>query len=86
MSRLRSHLPGVPVSALGRAVHLLAAGEVFWRGYPSTSVAVCGALVSSGAGSSAEDPRYCPECVRAALRWCAQSGAAECGSPRRSRR
>jgi hypothetical protein len=34
-------------------------------------VAVCGELVTSGAGKE-EDPRYCPDCVREAIRWCAQ--------------
>ncbi|MGH3824146.1 MAG: hypothetical protein ACRDRA_15150 [Pseudonocardiaceae bacterium] len=62
----------------GRAVHLLTAGEAFRQGYPSTSVAVCGELVTSGPDGE-NDPRYCPECVRAALRWCAEPGAGECG-------
>lgn len=65
-------------SALGRAVHLLSAGEVFRQGYLSTSVAVCGEPVTSAADSE-EDPSYCPDCVREALRWCAQPGAGECG-------
>ncbi len=58
------------MSALGRAVHLLPAGELFRQGYPSTSVAVCGELVTNGPDGD-EDPHYCPRCVRAALRWCA---------------
>ncbi len=58
------------MSALGRAVHLLPAGELFRQGYPSTSVAVCGELVTSRPDSE-EDPSYCPECVRAAIRRCA---------------
>lgn len=37
-----------------------------------------GDLVTSGPVSE-EDPRYCPECVPAALRWCAQPPAGECG-------
>jgi hypothetical protein len=60
-----------PVSA--RAVHLLPAGEVFTQGYPNTPVAVCGEPVTSGPDSD-EEPRYCPECVSAALRRCAQRG------------
>jgi hypothetical protein len=60
----------------GSAVHLLAAGELFRQGYGgSTPVGVCGELVSGGAGD-AEDPRYCPDCVREAIRWCAQPVAA----------
>jgi hypothetical protein len=60
----------------GSAVHLLAAGELFRQGYGgSTPVAVCGEPVGSGAGD-AEDPRYCPDCVREAIRWCAQPVAA----------
>lgn len=54
---------------MGLGVHLLPAGKVFRQGYPSTSVAVCGALVTSGPDSE-EDPSYCPECVPEALRWC----------------
>jgi hypothetical protein len=57
------------MSAL-RSVHLLSAGEVFREGYPTTSVAVCGEPVTSGLDSD-EDPRYCPQCVRAAQQWCA---------------
>lgn len=53
----------------GPAVHLLAAGELFWQGYPSMGVAVCGEPVTSG--PQLENPRYCPGCVREALWWCA---------------
>jgi hypothetical protein len=84
-----SYLPGVPVwwpvSALGRAVHLLTAGEIFRQGCPSTSVAVRGEPVTSGADSE-DDPHYCPDCVRGALRWCAEPETGEGdrpGSPRR---
>jgi hypothetical protein len=49
-------------------VHLVSAGEVT-RGW-STSVAVCGEVVTGGLDSE-EDPSYCPGCVREALRWCA---------------
>jgi hypothetical protein len=53
-------------------VHLLPMGELFRQGYgESTSVAVCGELVTSGV-SGDEDPRYCPDCVREAIRWNAQ--------------
>lgn len=62
--------------ALGRAVHLLPAGEVF-RGW-STSVAVCGELVTSEPDGD-EDSRYCAECVHEALRWCAEPGAGDHG-------
>jgi hypothetical protein len=81
-------LPGVPVwpvSALGRASHLLPAGELFRPGYSGTSVAVCGEPVTSGPDSE-EDPNYCPDCVSEVLRWCAQSRAGESdhsGGPRR---
>ncbi|MGH3823349.1 MAG: hypothetical protein ACRDRA_11055 [Pseudonocardiaceae bacterium] len=64
----------------GRAVHLLPAGEVSRQGCPSTSVAVCGEPVTSGSDSE-DDPSYCPDCVREALRWCAQPGAGACGHP-----
>lgn len=73
------------VSVLGRTVHLLPAGEVFLQGYPATSVAVCGEPVT-GAADSEEDPSYCPECVREALRWCATARAGECEHPRGPRR
>jgi hypothetical protein len=45
------------------------AGEVSW-GW-STSVAVCGELVTSAA-SSGDDEHYRVECVHEALRWCAR--------------
>lgn len=35
------------MSTLGRAVHLIPAGEAFRQGYGSTSEAVCGELVNS---------------------------------------
>jgi hypothetical protein len=57
------------LAPVGPAVHLLAAGELFRRGFPSMGVAVCGEPVSSG--PDLEDPQYCPSCVREALRWCA---------------
>ncbi|MGH3670897.1 MAG: hypothetical protein ACRDSH_09700 [Pseudonocardiaceae bacterium] len=52
------------------SVHLLPAGEAFQqRGcYPNTPVAVCGEPVNSGPDSE-EDPRFCPACVRAVIRW-----------------
>lgn len=57
---------------LGDAVHLLAAGELFRQGYgANTAVAVCGKLVTSGADGN-EDPDYCPDCVREAIRRSAQ--------------
>lgn len=55
----------------GQAVHLLAAGEVFRQGCGGALVAVCGEAVTSGPDGE-EDPSYCPDCVRAAIRWCAQ--------------
>lgn len=39
------------------------------------SVAVCGELVTSEA-SGDEDARYCPDCIREAIRWNAQPIAA----------
>lgn len=53
-------------------VHLLPAGEAFpQRGcYPNTPVAVCGEVVTS-ASDSEEDPRFCSDCVRVAMRWSA---------------
>lgn len=56
---------------MSERVHLLAVGEAF-HGW-STAVAVCGEPVSSGPECAEGDPRYCPECVREALRWCARS-------------
>ncbi|HET9257938.1 MAG TPA: hypothetical protein VFO16_22430 [Pseudonocardiaceae bacterium] len=51
-------------------VHLLAAGELFRQGYPSTGLAVCGQPVTSG--PDIEEPRYCSDCVEEAIRWSAQ--------------
>lgn len=64
------------VNGLGRAVHLFSAGELFRQGYPNSAVAVCGEPVISGADSG-EDRGYCPDCVSAALQWCAQPGTGE---------
>lgn len=64
------------MSELGRAVHLLPAGELFSQGYPSTSVAVCGEPVTSEPDGE-DDPLSCPECVRTAIRWCAEPGDGE---------
>jgi hypothetical protein len=81
-------LPGVPVwpvSAPGRAIHLLPVGELFGQGYSGTSVVVCGEPVTSGPDSE-EDLSYCPDCASEVLRWCAQPGAGESehsGGPRR---
>lgn len=60
------------IAALGRAVHLLAAGEHFRQGYVSPPVAVCGEPVTGGPDSGDDDPRFCAECVREALWWCAR--------------
>jgi hypothetical protein len=57
------------VSTDARAVHLLPAGELFEQGYPSTSVAVCGELVTSAPDGDEEDPGYCGDCVHAAIQW-----------------
>lgn len=57
--------------AVGSAVHLVSAGGLFQLGYGFMSaVGVCGELVTDGPDSE-EDPRYCPDCVRAAIRWSA---------------
>ena len=61
-----------------RSVHLLLAGELFEQGYLSTSVAVCGEPVNSGPADE-NDLRYCLECVRTALRWCARPVADDHG-------
>jgi hypothetical protein len=56
---------------LGRSVHLLAADQAFQRGLrANTFAAVCGEVLTS-APDSGEDPVYCPQCVHAAIRWCA---------------
>jgi hypothetical protein len=53
-------------------VYLVPAGEVFQRGYGgSTPVAVCGAVVTGGPDGR-DDPHYCPDCVRDAIRWGAE--------------
>ncbi len=65
--------------ALERAVHLLPAGEAFWQGYGSASVAICGDLVTGREPGDEDDPdpHYCPECVEAAIWWCARLVGAE---------
>lgn len=65
--------PPVPATC-ATVVHLISAHEVDQVG-GMTLVAVCGELV---AGASCPrgcdcDHRYCPECVRAAIRWSAQT-------------
>ncbi len=62
--------PKLPATALALGVvPLLAAGELFQQGYGSMSaVAVCGELVTEETDGE-EDPCYCPQCVRAAIRW-----------------
>jgi hypothetical protein len=60
---------------LGRSVHLLAADQAFQRGLRAdTFAAVCGEVLTS-APDSGEDPVYCPQCVHAAIRWCALGNA-----------
>ena len=71
--------------------HLLVADWAVGQGYGTSGyVTVCGELVSSSdllpARCPAEcddDPRYCPQCVHAALRWSAKLGddASGCDSP-----
>jgi hypothetical protein len=52
-------------------VHLLCAHEV-GQAHGMTSVAVCGELVATSCPPECEcDHRYCPDCVRAAIRWSA---------------
>jgi hypothetical protein len=60
--------PGTPQLAAGVS-HLLVADDVLAVGPQSSSfVAVCGAEVDTTNGAG-DDLGYCPECVRAALRW-----------------
>lgn len=61
------------------AVHLTAADEAVRQGYgSSTFVAVCGELVCSWelppsvCSPNRDEHRYCPACVREALRWKAE--------------
>lgn len=63
-------MAGAGVRVVSDPVHLLAAGEAFrvW----STAVAVCGEPVTTEVDGG-EEPHYCPDCVREAIRWCAQS-------------
>ncbi|HEX6402143.1 MAG TPA: hypothetical protein VF003_03105 [Pseudonocardiaceae bacterium] len=51
---------------MSESIHLVPAGEVS-RGW-STSVAVYGEVVTGGPGGG-ENPRYCVECIREAIRW-----------------
>jgi hypothetical protein len=66
---LGSAEPGGPEEAGDVSSHLLVADDVLAVGPQSSSyVAVCGVEVDALSGGG-EDPGYCPECVRAALRW-----------------
>jgi hypothetical protein len=58
------------VCGVSEPVHLVAAGEASrgWR----TLVALCGEVDTDGPDGG-ENPRYCAECVREAIRWCAGS-------------
>jgi hypothetical protein len=53
--------------------HLLVAADVLSPGYENSSyIAVCGVEVDPDSPTTVEveeDPRYCPVCVRAAVRW-----------------
>jgi hypothetical protein len=53
--------------------HLLVAHDALRTGYWGAShIAVCGIEIHPGSAAGAEadeDPRYCPACVRAAVRW-----------------
>lgn len=63
--------------------HLLVADDALTDGHTSgTYVAVCGELVTDLSHWSCPpgcecDPRYCPECVRAAIGWNAEVGQAD---------
>lgn len=69
------------MNALGRVVHLLPASELVWQGYPSTPIAICGERVTSSPETEEEDaeeqPRYCRDCVRAAVQWSDWPGPGE---------
>lgn len=55
---------------MSAAVHLVDAAEVARGTYRRSLIAVCGELVSGLDSSPADsDPKYCPECVRAAASW-----------------
>ncbi|HEY3896306.1 MAG TPA: hypothetical protein VGL88_13180 [Pseudonocardiaceae bacterium] len=63
-------------------VHLLAADEVVGQGYGTSSqVTLCGELVGASELSpwlcslDRDEHRYCPACVREAIRWKADSAA-----------
>jgi hypothetical protein len=64
----RPRRPALPSPQWQDTVFLRASGHC---NAGSTSVAVCGELVTSEPDGE-EDPSYCPKCVRAAIRWCAQ--------------
>lgn len=55
------------------AVYLLVADDALVEGHRTgTYVAACGEPVSvPGTQATTCDPRYCPACVRAAIRWTA---------------
>lgn len=50
-------------------VHLVDAAELARGPYRRSLVAVCGELVSRLDPPADGDPKYCPECVRAAASW-----------------
>lgn len=62
--------------SLAGVSHLLVAADALSAEYwGSSQIAVCGAEVHLGSGTAVdaeEDPRYCPACVRAAVRWNSQ--------------
>ena len=62
--------------------HLLAADEVLNPGWGSIHVTLCGEDVRAGAAGATAvghcpgcecEPRFCPECVREACQWSAES-------------
>lgn len=70
------------------AVHLLPADDSVRKLFPSARVALCGRLVdpselppAMGTPDCEGEHRYCPACVREALRWSAETGAARTSHP-----
>lgn len=62
-------------------VHLFSGDQLAEaRYFPGGYVAVCGALLRPHSASGTdEEPRYCPVCVRAAVRWNAEADTSAVG-------
>ncbi|MGH3566677.1 MAG: hypothetical protein ACRDRH_11720 [Pseudonocardia sp.] len=71
---------GDPCTLPAGVSHLLVADEALCPGrWGSSHVTVCGEEIptpgATAADPTVDDPKYCPQCVRAAVRWSARSAA-----------